>query len=67
MKCYYLHCKGRIYKTFPPNELCSSTHHFCYYHYQVLIESTKEEIQKIYSKNSTILVTTKSSNEEEAT
>jgi hypothetical protein len=31
------------------------------------MESTKEEIQKIYSKNSTILVTTKSSKEEEST
>ena len=67
MKCYYLHCKGKKYKTFPPNELSSSTHHFCYYHYQVLMMSTKQEIQHIYTKNCTMVVSTKSSKEEEAT
>jgi len=67
MKCYYPQCKGRIYKTYPPNELCSSTHHFCYYHYQQLIASTKEEIRQIYSKNCAIIVSTKSSNDDEDT
>jgi hypothetical protein len=66
MKCYYS-CKGKIYKTYPPNELCSSTHHFCYYHYQVLLASTKEEIRQIYIKNCTMVVNTKSSKEEEST
>ena len=65
MKCYYSHCKGKIYKTYPSNELCSYIHYFCYYHYQVLMTCTKEEIQTIYSKNCTMVVNTKSSKEDE--
>ena len=65
MKCSYLDCKGRIYTTYPPNELCSCTHHFCYYHYQILMGCTKEDLRKFYIKNCAMVVNTKSSKEED--
>ena len=65
MKCFYRQCKGRIHTSYPPNELCTNAHHFCYYHYQCLIKCTKLEIQLFY-KNCAMEVNTKSSNLDES-
>jgi hypothetical protein len=64
MKCFKPLCKGKIYKTFPPNELCIYEQHFCYSHYQTLIKCTKLEIQEYY-KNCAMVDNTKSSNIED--
>ena len=64
MKCFHPSCKGKIYKTYLPNELCEQEQHFCYSHYQKLIRCTKLEIQQFY-KNCAMVVNTKSSNLED--